>query len=54
VDSVFKGISAYVEKAGLDKRDIRIVSNCGEKAGQSVFHWHVHVLSGRGFQWPPG
>ena len=24
------------------------------KAGQSVFHTHVHVLAGRDLTWPPG
>lgn len=32
----------------------RIVVNDGEKAGQEVFHLHVHVLGGREFSWPPG
>jgi len=32
----------------------RIVINNGEKAGQSVFHLHVHILAGRDFTWPPG
>jgi histidine triad (HIT) family protein len=32
----------------------RIVSNSGTKAGQSVFHLHLHVLGGRPLQWPPG
>ena len=30
----------------------RLVVNNGAKAGQSVFH--VHLLSGRPFLWPPG
>lgn len=32
----------------------RVVGNCGEKAGQSVFHIHLHLLGGRRFGWPPG
>jgi len=32
----------------------RLVINNGEKAGQTVFHLHVHILAGRDFNWPPG
>ena len=32
----------------------RVVNNCGESAGQSVFHLHFHVLGGRPMGWPPG
>lgn len=41
------------EKEGL-KSGFRLVSNCGEEAGQSVKHLHYHLLGGRGFSWPPG
>ncbi len=32
----------------------RVVTNCGEDAGQTVMHIHFHVLGGRELQWPPG
>lgn len=32
----------------------RVVINCGEKAGQSVWHLHLHLLGGRPMHWPPG
>lgn len=38
----------------LDLDSYRVVSNIGEQAGQSVFHLHFHVLSGRDMTWPPG
>jgi len=32
----------------------RLVINNGARAGQSVFHLHVHLLGGRPLGWPPG
>ncbi len=32
----------------------RVVMNCRELAGQSVFHIHMHVLGQRRMAWPPG
>ena len=40
--------------SGLGHRDYRAVFNCGEGAGQTVFHLHLHVLAGRELTWPPG
>ena len=32
----------------------RLLFNNGKKAGQTVFHVHLHVLGGRSMSWPPG
>lgn len=32
----------------------RLVINCGERAGQTVPHLHLHLLGGRELGWPPG
>lgn len=39
---------------GLDDRGYRLVANCLESAGQTVFHIHFHLLGGRNLGWPPG
>jgi histidine triad (HIT) family protein len=39
---------------GVDGEGYRIVMNCGESVGQSVFHVHLHLLGGRSMSWPPG
>jgi len=39
---------------GLRDQGYRLVANCMESAGQSVFHIHLHLLGGRRFSWPPG
>ena len=39
---------------GLESDGFRLVFNCLENAGQSVFHIHLHLLGGRRMGWPPG
>ncbi len=34
------------KQLGLDKQGYRVISNCKEGAGQTVFHIHLHVLGG--------
>ena len=48
----FEVIAKIAKERGMDS--FRVVSNTGEQAGQSVFHLHFHVLSGRDMTWPPG
>jgi len=44
--------SKYAKELKLD--GYRLVMNCNEIAGQSVFHLHCHLLAGREMHWPPG
>lgn len=46
VVDVFKAISTYTKENNLLERGFRVVTNCGEDAGQTVFHTHFHVLGG--------
>ena len=32
----------------------RVVMNCNENGGQTVYHIHMHVLGQRQMNWPPG
>ena len=52
VGHIFQVISQLAKELNLES--YRVVSNIGEQAGQSVFHLHFHVLSGRDMTWPPG
>ena len=52
VGHIFSVIAKVTAQLGLES--YRVVSNIGKQAGQSVFHLHFHVLSGRDMTWPPG
>jgi histidine triad (HIT) family protein len=53
-ERLFSAIGTTVREKNLDEKGYRLVVNHGEKAGQTVPHIHVHVLSGRTLSWPPG
>lgn len=42
------------KEKGIAEDGYRLVMNCNEGAGQTVFHIHLHVLGGRAMTWPPG
>lgn len=52
VAHIFQVIAKVTREMGIES--FRVVSNCGEQAGQSVRHLHFHVLAGRDMTWPPG
>lgn len=38
---------------GFAEDGYRVVMNCNESAGQTVFHIHLHLLAGKPLGWPP-
>jgi len=54
VGRLFLAAGTVAKQEGLERDGYRVVMNCMEGAGQSVFHIHLHVLGGRPLRWPPG
>lgn len=58
-DELLLGKLVHVSKKVADDLGIlddgfRLVINNGEKANQTVFHIHLHLIGGRRMGWPPG
>jgi histidine triad (HIT) family protein len=51
---LFAAAKRIAAQEGISEDGYRLVVNCNEKAGQSVFHIHMHLLAGRAMTWPPG
>lgn len=41
------------QQYGFAKDGYRVVMNCNEDGGQSVYHIHLHLLAGMTMGWPP-
>jgi len=54
IGHLFLTATKIANEKELDTKGYRLVINNGAGAGQTVFHIHLHLLSGRGFHWPPG
>ena len=54
IGDLYLAAKAVAAAEGLSEPGYRVVMNCNEGAGQSVFHIHLHLLGGRGLGWPPG
>ncbi|TVU72822.1 MULTISPECIES: histidine triad nucleotide-binding protein [Cobetia] len=39
---------------GFAEDGYRVVMNCNEDGGQTVYHIHMHLMGGRRFTWPAG
>ncbi len=54
VGSLYSAARDIAAADGFADDGYRVVMNCNEAAGQTVFHIHLHLLSGRSLSWPPG
>jgi histidine triad (HIT) family protein len=54
IGKLFLAAKEIAKAEGLSDDGYRLVVNCNEGAGQTVFHLHVHLIGGRPLNWPPG
>jgi len=54
VGHLFLVAKKIAKENNIDKDGYRVVFNCNDDAGQTVYHIHMHILGGRKFNWPPG
>ena len=47
-------VAAHLAKEhGFAQSGYRVVMNCNEDGGQTVYHIHLHMLAGKALGWPP-
>jgi len=44
----------YAAEISVAENGYRLVMNCNNDGGQTVYHIHCHFLAGRHLNWPPG
>jgi histidine triad (HIT) family protein len=54
IGHVFQVAGKVAHDVGFADDGFRVVHNCNEGAGQTVWHIHFHLLGGRDMSWPPG
>lgn len=47
VGKIFITINKIAKENGFLEDGFRVISNCGENAGQTVKHLHFHILAGK-------
>ena len=51
---LFLSAKELSKKMGIDKEGYRLVINCNDNGGQTVYHLHMHLIAGQKLGWPPG
>lgn len=53
IGKVILAAKNIAKSKGIAERGYRIVVNCNEEGGQSVFHIHFHLIGGKQLGWNP-
>lgn len=51
--SFFNAVQEVSKIKGLSSNGFRLVVNTGADGGQTVMHFHAHVIGGKTLGWPP-
>ena len=52
VQGLLPFVKETAKAVGISKDGYRLIFNTGEKAGQTVFHMHAHLMGGEELGWP--
>ena len=53
VGHLFTVAAKIAADKGFAEDGYRVVMNCNEDGGQTVYHLHLHLLAGKPLGWPP-
>jgi len=54
VGHIYQVAGKLARDLGFAEQGFRVVNNCNDAGGQTVWHLHFHLLGGRNMSWPPG
>lgn len=49
IKDIHRAAKKIAVKLGIGDKGFRLITNCGEDAGQTVFHLHYHLVGGEKF-----
>ncbi|MDH2431901.1 zinc-binding protein [Pokkaliibacter plantistimulans] len=53
IGKLFTAAARIAKAEGIAEDGYRVVMNCNQHGGQTVYHVHLHMLGGKPMGWPP-
>jgi len=54
IGHLFTVARKLAEQEGISKGGYRLITNTGVSAGQTIFHFHLHLIGGQRMRYPMG